>query len=69
MKAVVNDGAYQHYIDEVYCIDKGIENLAIFGIADYSGEDSGEDVCSKGVHSDVNSEKEERRSKVGQRVH
>ena len=66
MKTVVNDGTYKHYIDEVDSVNERIEDLAIFGIAYYSRKDIGKDVCSKGVHSDVNSEKEERWSKVSQ---
>lgn len=69
MKAVVNDGTNKHYINEVDSVNERIEDLAIFGIAYYSWKDIGQDVCSKWVHSDVNSEKEERRSKVSQWVH
>ena len=64
MKAIVNDGADEHYIDEVDCINEGVQYLAVLGIAYYSRKDSGEDICSKGVHCDVDSEKKERWSEI-----
>ncbi len=58
------DRHHQHHIDEVYSVDKSIVELTIIRISYNSTQRLHQDISSKCLHGDMNSEKEQRGSKI-----